>query len=70
MKTYKLVRYGIGQILDKNAREIADDISLYVQKQGGQFSIHRHHVNFYIPDEYSLFLKIMYPFLEEVSYIY
>lgn len=66
MRIYSLPRYGIKQLTSKDARDMADDISLYVQKHGGQFSIHRHCINFYVPDEYALFIRIMYPFLEEV----
>jgi hypothetical protein len=65
MKTYSLPRYGLKQIIGKDAIKIADEISLYVQECGGGFSIHRHCINFYVPSKYALFVKIMYPFLEE-----
>lgn len=67
MKLYSLSRYGSKQIIGKDAMKIADEISLYVQERGGEFSIHRHCINFYVPSKYAFFIKIMYPFLEETA---
>jgi hypothetical protein len=66
MKQFILTRYGLRQLADTNARDLADDISIYVQKQGGSFVIRRHCVEFFVPEEYALFVKLMYPFLVEV----
>lgn len=66
MKTYSLPRYGLKQIIGQDAKDVADDISIYVQEHGGEFAILRHAIEFYVPNEYGLFVKIMYPFLEEV----
>ena len=66
MKQFILSRYGLRQLADIDARDLADDISIYVQKQGGSFVIRRHCVEFFVPDEYSLFVRLMYPFLVEV----
>jgi hypothetical protein len=69
MKTYRLPRYGLHQIISKDATEIVDNISIYVQEHGGKFFIRRHCIEFYVPNEYALFVKILYPFLEEVATI-
>jgi hypothetical protein len=66
MKTYSLPRYGLQQIVGIDAKTVADDISIYVQEHGGEFCIRRHCIEFYVPNEYALFVKLMYPFLEEV----
>lgn len=58
MKTFKLNR-------TLNDRELADDISMYVQEQGGSFVIQRHSVDFIIPDEFELLIRLKYPMLEE-----
>lgn len=66
MKQFMLTRYGMRQLADIEGRNLADDISIYVQERGGSFVLRRHCVEFFVPDEYSLFVKIMYPFLVEV----
>jgi len=48
----------------------ADDISLYVQKIGGYYEVHRHDIEFYVPVEYRDFMLIKYPLLNEVPYVY
>lgn len=45
--------------------DLADRISIYVQENGGHFVIRRHYVEFYIPKEYELFVRLMCPALEE-----
>jgi hypothetical protein len=47
----------------------ADDIGLYVQECGGYFHIHRHVIEFFVPEEYRDFMLMKYPQLEEVDYI-
>ena len=62
MKTFKLNR-------TSKDRDLADDISMYVQENGGSFVIQRHSVDFNIPDEFELFIRIKYPMLIEEKYI-
>ena len=65
MIIYRLPRYGMKQSSEE-ARNLADDISIYVQERGGEFAIHRHCIDFYVPKKYDTFVRIMYPFLERV----
>lgn len=62
MKTFKLSR-------TSNDRDLADDISMYVQENGGSFVIQRHSVDFIVPDECDLFIRMKYPMLIEEKYI-
>jgi uncharacterized FAD-dependent dehydrogenase len=66
MKTFRLWRNSKSEIGSNDLRAIADDISMYVQEHGGGFIINRNSVDFYIPNEYTLFVKMMYPMLKEV----
>jgi hypothetical protein len=66
MKTFRLWRNSNAEVKSVDLITIADDISIYVQEHGGGFIINRHSVDFYIPEEYTLFVKLMYPMLKEV----
>ena len=62
VKTFKLNR-------TSKDRDLADDISMYVQEHGGSFVIQRHSVDFNVPDECGLFMLMKYPMLIEEKYI-
>ena len=67
MTQFILPRFGLKQLIGKDAQTIADDISIYVQQKGGNFVIRRHCVEFNIDDKNAVILAILYPFLEVVK---
>jgi len=48
----------------------ADEIGFYAQECGGHFYIHRHVVEFFVPEEYRDFMLMKFPQLTEVAYVY
>ena len=54
----------------KECRQYQDDIGFYVQRCGGQFSVHRHDIEFTIPEKYKDFMLIQFPFLKEIPLVY
>ena len=54
----------------KECRQYRDDIGFYVQQCGGEFSVHRHTIEFTIPKKYKDFMLIQFPFLKEITLIY
>jgi len=47
-----------------------DAIGFYAQDVGGYFEVHRHQVEYFVPQEYRDFMILKYPLLEEVPYVY
>jgi hypothetical protein len=58
------------ELYTKECRQYQDDIGFYVQHCGGSFSVHRHDIEFTIPEKYKDFMLIQFPFLKEVPLIY
>ena len=46
-----------------------DEASLYITTNGGEFYIGRRQIEFYVPEEYSTFVAMKFPFLEAEKYI-
>jgi hypothetical protein len=46
-----------------------DEASLYITANGGNFYIGRKQIEFYVPEEYSAFVAMKFPFLETEKYI-
>lgn len=65
MKTFMLPRRSM-RCLHEDSQGMIEDIWLSVHRYGGEFAIHRAYIEFYVPEDCSIFIKIMYPFLIEV----
>lgn len=65
MKTFILPRRSL-RCIHEDSQGIIEDIWLAVHRYGGEFAIQRSYIEFYVPEDSSLFIKLMYPFLIEV----
>ena len=45
-----------------------DEASLYVTCNGGEFCISKRQIEFYVPEEYSAFVAMKFPFLTAEKY--
>ena len=58
------------ELYSPECRQHRDDIGFYVQHCGGEFSVHRHTIEFTVPQRYKDFVLLQYPFLKEIPLVY